>query len=173
VGYAGGTKEKPTYHSLGDHTETIEIDFDPSKIAYARLLEHFWACHNPCSTPFSRQYLSAIFVHDEGQKRAVLESKAREEARRGGTIKTEILPYTKFWPAEDYHQKYYLRNDHDLRREFQAIYPAEGDFVASTAVARVNGYLGGNAPASQIRAESDSLGLSPEARKRLLRLGSD
>ncbi len=172
VGYSGGTKESPTYTSLGDHTETIQIDFDPAKVTYAELLEIFWKCHNPCSTPWSRQYMSAVFVHGEEQKRRAGESKARLEAR-GAKIQTAILPYTNFWIAEDYHQKYYLRNDSALRKEFQAVYPGDADFTASTAVARVNGYLGGNASAAQIRAEAPSLGLSPEAAKRLLKLASE
>lgn len=65
VGYAGGSKENPTYYSLGDHSETIQIDYDPTQISYGQLLEVFWNSHNPTYEPWSRQYMSIIFYHSE------------------------------------------------------------------------------------------------------------
>lgn len=167
VGYAGGRKENPTYHDLGDHTETTEIDFDPAKISYAKLLEVFWSTHNPCATPWSRQYMSAIFTHDEEQRRLATESRDREGARRGSKIHT-LIAAGRFWRAEDYHQKYELRQNDDLMKEFRAHYPDERAFTDSTAAARANGYLGGNGTLEGLRDEIDRLGLSAEGRARLL-----
>jgi peptide-methionine (S)-S-oxide reductase len=168
VGYAGGDIEDPTYYSLGSHAETIQIDFDSERISYAELLDLFWASHSPTSRPFSTQYASIIFYHDEEQRRLAEESLDREAARRSMPIYTEIRPLTRFYLAEDYHQKYRLRQDQVLLAEFQSIYPDPADLVASTAAARVNGYLGGNGSPAQLQAEIDDLCLSPAARERLL-----
>jgi len=172
VGYAGGSKDNPDYYDLGDHTETVEIDYDPARISYEELLNIFWDSHNPTRPALSMQYKSAIFYHDEEQKRLALESKARLEAEKNETVFTEIIPYSRFYLAEDYHQKYYLRHVPDLYKEFSAIYPDINDFVASTAVARVNGYAGRNGDIEILRQEIDSYGLSPAAKQRLLEMAA-
>ena len=77
VGYAGGEKKNPTYHSLGDHTETIQIDYDPKQISYAKLLEVFWRSHDPLSRSCSRQHKAAVFYHNEEQKRLATETRDR------------------------------------------------------------------------------------------------
>jgi peptide-methionine (S)-S-oxide reductase len=167
VGYAGGDKENPTYHSLGNHAETIQIDYDPARISYSELLDLFWASHSPTSRPWSSQYASIIFYHDEEQKRLAEESLAREEEQRGKPIYTEIVPLDRFYLAEDYHQKYRLQGDRVLSAEFEAIYPDIEDLIGSTAAARVNGYLGGNGSLGQLESEIDRLGLSPEGQEHL------
>lgn len=172
VGYAGGSKDNPTYYSLGDHTETIQIEYDPDRISYQELLDIFWNSHNAARPPFSVQYKSIIFYHDEAQKGLALGSKARLEEKRNETILTEIVPYSKFYLAEDYHQKYYLSNVPDLNKELTAIYPDGNDFVNSTAVARVNGYVGGNGDIEILRQEIDSYGLSATAKQRLLAMAA-
>ena len=101
VGYAGGTMKNPTYHNLGDHTETIQIDYDPTQISYEELLDVFWDSHNPTSRPWSRQYMSIVFYHDEEQKRSAIETRDREGSRREGVIFTEIVPASQFYLAED------------------------------------------------------------------------
>jgi peptide-methionine (S)-S-oxide reductase len=80
---------------------------------------------------------------------------------------TEIRPAGEFFRAEGYHQKYRLRLERELLREFTAIYPLERDFVDSTAVARVNGYLDGYGTLADLQAELPGLGLSPKAGERL------
>jgi len=167
VGYAGGDKENPTYRSLGNHAETIEIEYDPAQITYEELLEVFWRSHEPATRPYSSQYASIIFYHDQEQKRLAEETLAREAERRGRKLYTEIVPYERFWPAEEYHQKYYLRGEDELLAEYLAIYPDATDFVSSTAVARVNGYVGGHGDRAQLEAEIDVLGLSEAGRERL------
>ena len=172
VGYAGGTKENPTYYSLGDHSETIQIDYDPTQISYRQLLDVFWSSHNPIYEPWSRQYMSIVFYHNEEQKRLAIEMKESEEARLDRDIFTEIVPFSKFYLAEDYHQKYYLRRESALMEEFSTIYPATEDFIASTAAARVNGYVGGYGILATLEEEPSIFGLSEAGIKRLLEIAS-
>jgi peptide-methionine (S)-S-oxide reductase len=168
VGYAGGTTKDPTYHNLGDHTETIQIEYDPTQISYGELLDVFWSSHNPAGRPWSRQYMSIIFYHNDEQRKLAVATRDREAARIQGQIFTEIVPASEFYPAEAYHQKYRLRQVPDLMKEFSAMYPDDGDFVASTAAARVNGYLAGHGTCEGLQEELSSLGLSPEGGERLL-----
>jgi peptide-methionine (S)-S-oxide reductase len=168
VGYAGGAKENPTYHNLGDHTETLQIDYDPSKISYEKLLELFWEEHDPTSRSWSRQYKAVVFYHDEEQKRSALVGRDRLAARKGKTIHTEVLPYSRFYTAEEYHQKYYLRGHRNIMRQFLQHYPQAVDLMNSTAAARVNGYLGGYGTPAALKADIDRLGLSEAAREELL-----
>ena len=154
------------YHDLGDHSETFQVDFDPSKISYAQLLDLFWSAHNPCGGGGSRQYRSAVFYADEAQKRLALESKTRVQLERG-KVTTAVEPLGTFTLAEAYHQKYALRNTPELAREFARIYPRDEDFVNSTAAARVNAYLSGEGTAEQFHAEVGRLGLSEKGQETL------
>ncbi len=108
VGYSGGVKANPTYKDLGDHTETVEIEFDPAVITYRRLLDHFFEQHD-ATYKAKTQYKSVIFTHGDEQE---IEAKARlgEEEAKGFNIVTEITPALKFYKAEEYHQKYLEKN---------------------------------------------------------------
>jgi peptide-methionine (S)-S-oxide reductase len=167
VGYTGGTKKNPTYHSLGDHTETVQIDFDPTRISYEQLLDVFWKSHDPAARSWSRQYRSIILYHNSEQKRLALESMTRLEERLNGKIHTEIAPAGEFYPAEDYHQKYYLRSSGELMRVLRGIYPTEAAMMASTAAARLNGFSGGAAKGNDIERQLKAAGLSPEEMNRI------
>jgi peptide-methionine (S)-S-oxide reductase len=169
VGYAGGTTPNPDYHNIGDYSETVQVDYDPTRVSYEQLLQAFWNGHDASSIPWSTQYLSIIFYHNDTQKAAVLKSKAEEEARIGREIRTAIVPYTKFYMAEDYHQKFNLRGS-DIFSEISAIYPHTKDLVASTAAARLNGYLGGYGDIATVKAQVDQFGLSEAGQKELLEL---
>ena len=167
MGYAGGEMEGPNYVNMGDHTETVQIDYDPGRITYAQLLEIFWASHWPTSRNWSRQYMKAIFYHDEEQRRMAMDSKAVVEQKNGGTIRSEVLPLRSFTMAENYHQKYILKQHTKLSGELSRIYPQHQDYVASTAVARLNGYAGGNGTRDQLLREIDMLGLSENGKETL------
>jgi peptide-methionine (S)-S-oxide reductase len=115
VGYTGGSLDHPTYEQVctdrTGHAEAVEVEFDPGKVSYERLLDVFWAGHDP--TQLNRQgpdvgtqYRSAIFVHDEEQERAARASKDRVQAGASRPVVTEITPAAAFWPAEEYHQRY-------------------------------------------------------------------
>ena len=156
VGYAGGTTESPTYHNLGDYTETIQIDYDPTLISYEQLLEAFWDSHNPTVRPWSKQYMSIVFYHNSEQRELAMETKQREEASSGRQVYTEIIPFSEFYLAEDYHQKYHLQQVPELMEELAAIYPNFADFIDSTAVARINGYVGGHVTFQELQEQLNS-----------------
>ena len=167
MGYAGGTSADPTYRQIGDHAETIAIDFDPARTAYGDLLKMFWDGHQPYRRAFSRQYMSAIFVHDKEQHRLAEDSLNDHQSRIGKTLYTEILPAARFTLAEDYHQKYYLRGNRDVYRDIMAAYPDPADLTRSTAAARINGFLGGYGTHDQLDRLKGRLGLSAASEKHL------
>ncbi len=120
-GYTGGSKKDPTYEEVSSgstgHAESVQIVYDPSKISYSDLLTVFW--HNIDPTVKDRQfcdvgnqYRSAIFYHDEEQKRLAEASKKElEESKRfKGPIYTAIVAASTFYPAEEYHRQYYKKN---------------------------------------------------------------
>lgn len=166
VGYAGGTTERPTYRSMGDHTECFEVDFDPTVVTYEDLLELFWQSHDPTQPARKTQYASLVLTHGQAQAADARESAELVERLFGTVLSTRIEPVGTFWMAEDYHQKYYLRNDRLLFSEFRAAYPDDAGFVASTAAARVNGHLYGGT-CSRLDHDLPGLGLSDEAAKHL------
>jgi peptide-methionine (S)-S-oxide reductase len=119
VGYAGGHSPNPTYEEVCSgrtgHTEAVQVVFDPAKVSYRDLLKVFWEAHDPTQgfrqgNDIGTQYRSAIYFHDEVQRRAAEESRAAFQAvlkQAGyGEITTEIAPAGDYWYAEDYHQQY-------------------------------------------------------------------
>lgn len=120
-GYAGGLVDNPTYRQVcgggTGHAEAVQIHFDPAMVSYEQLLEVFWKTHDP-TTPnrqgndVGTQYRSAIFYHNEEQRRLAEEYKKKlnEAGVFESSIVTEITPFSNFFPAEDYHQDYYVRN---------------------------------------------------------------
>ncbi len=131
-------------------------------LAYEDLLAVFWGSHRPTSPPHSRQYASMIFTLTPEEAAAAVASKRALESRFG-PLYTEIVPAGRFYAAEDYHQKYYLRNTERLYREFRRTFG--NDEVAlreSTAAARVNGYLGDPGGAEDLASGIGSYGLSAE-----------
>lgn len=120
-GYTGGRAENPTYEQVcsGDtgHAEAVQIVFDPGKVDYRELLDVFWRNIDPTTrdrqfADRGSQYRTAIFYHDEEQRRSAEESKAELEktGRYSGPIVTEIVPARPFYPAEAYHCQYYKKN---------------------------------------------------------------
>lgn len=118
-GYIGGSAENPNYRQVCSHTtghaEAVEVTFDPQKVDYDTLLSVFWQIHDP--TQLNRQgpdvgdqYRSAIFTHGAEQERAAIASREREQPNHSRPIVTQILPAPRFWPAEEYHQRYFEKN---------------------------------------------------------------
>ena len=120
-GYSGGHVEHPTYEQVGSgatgHAEVVQLTYDPEVITYADLLEVFWRTHDP-TTPNRQghdegpQYRSAVFYHNDEQRRLAEHYKAKldEAGAFSAPIVTEIVPYRAFYPAEAYHQNYYNEN---------------------------------------------------------------
>ena len=170
VGYAGSTKLNPTYRDLGDHSETIQIDYDPTRISYSELLDIFWTSHRCDQPAYSLQYASKILYGNEEQRRLAEETKAQREAALNTQLHTAIEPLREFYWAEDYHQKYRLQGATQLSAELHDIYPDIEGFVNSTLAARLNGYLGGAGTRQQLEAELPSYGLSEESEALLKRI---
>jgi len=115
VGYTGGTRLNPTYQDVCSgrtrHAEAVEVEFDPARVSYERLLEVFWQIHDPTTLnrqgpDVGTQYRSAIFYHDAEQKSAAEASKEKLQASCRRPIVTEITPAETFYRAEEYHQRY-------------------------------------------------------------------
>ena len=119
VGYTGGHVEEPDYETVcrgtTGHAEAVEVIFDPVEVSYAELLDTFWELHDPTQVnrqgpDVGTQYRSAIFTHSPEQAERAAESKARAQARFARPIATEIVDAGTFWPAEEYHQQYLVKN---------------------------------------------------------------
>jgi methionine-S-sulfoxide reductase len=173
VGYAGGTEPNPTYHNIGSHSETIQIDYDPDIVSYQELLDVFWAANAGYQSGYSRQYNSIIFYHDEEQKRLAEESYQKRLEERPNTVLTEIIPYKDFTLAELYHQKYYLQVEEKLLQDALSNHDDFEGFIYSTTAARLNGYLGGYGDPATIEKELESYGLSDEGEKILLEIAEN
>ncbi|KAH8397000.1 hypothetical protein KR215_007240 [Drosophila sulfurigaster] len=164
VGYAGGQAEFPTYRKMGDHTEVLEIDYDPTVVSFKELLELFWNNHEyGLTTPIKRQYASLILYHDDEQKEIAEASKKEEQVRRAPeVITTDIAPKENFFAAEDYHQKYRLQGHKDLAASLNL----SPQLLQSSYVAtKLNGYLAGVGGIEQFKSEADTLGLTPTQRQ--------
>jgi len=118
-GYAGGTKENPTYKEVctgtTGHAEVIQIEYDPKVVSYEKVLETFWEAHDPTTlnrqgNDSGTQYRSIILYSNEAQKAAAEKSKAEAQKHFSKAITTEIVPLKKFYKSEDYHQDYYRSN---------------------------------------------------------------
>lgn len=120
-GYSGGKTSNPSYEQvctgITGHAETIQIKYDPKIISFEKILDIFWHTHDPTTlnrqgNDVGTQYRSAIFYHDENQKN--IADKSKKELEKEGVFKnpivTEIIPYSNFYPAEDYHKEYYEKN---------------------------------------------------------------
>ena len=121
VGYCGGTEPNPNYELVGSektkYRESLEVTYDPAKISYDQLLDIYWKQIDPTQsdgqfTDIGPSYQAAIFYADDNEKKTAEASKSKLAAsgKFKKPIVTEILPAMKFWPAEDYHQKYYQQN---------------------------------------------------------------
>ena len=118
-GYAGGHTKDPTYKQVCEgttgHAEVIQVEFDPGKISYEKLLETFWEAHDPTTlnrqgNDFGTQYRSIILYHSPAQKAAAEKSKAEAQKNFSQPVVTEIVPLTTFYKGEAYHQDFYRNN---------------------------------------------------------------
>jgi methionine-S-sulfoxide reductase len=116
-GYAGGTSKSPSYEEVGsgktDHAESFELEYDPSMISFASLLKVFFASQDPTQVngqgpDHGRQYRSIVFYRNEEEKKLTMDyiNELNASGKYSKLIATEVMPYTIFWIAEDYHQDY-------------------------------------------------------------------
>ncbi len=141
AGYTGGSLENPTYHQVlrgaGGHREAVQVFYDPGRITYARLLEHFWRMIDPTDdggqfADRGPQYSPAIFYHDRSQKKLAEESRRRlgQSGMFNRPIATRVLPFEKFYPAEDYHQGYCHKNPY--RYKLYRHHSGRDEFIRET-----------------------------------------
>jgi peptide-methionine (S)-S-oxide reductase len=125
VGYTGGRTPDPTYPVVSaggtGHAESIQVTFDPSRVTYEQLLDVFWKNVDPTDAggqfcDRGDQYRSAIFTHDAEQQTLALASREAVAKQLGKPVETRVVPATKFYPAEEYHQDYYRK--HPIRYRF-------------------------------------------------------
>jgi len=118
-GYAGGQTENPTYEQIGTgktgHAEVVQIEYDPAKISYEKIIDLFWDAHDPTTlnrqgADVGTQYRSIILTANDDEARIAKESRDRAQTKSRSPIVTEIVPLEKFYPAEDYHQDFYREN---------------------------------------------------------------
>lgn len=137
-GYTGGQKENPTYEEVSSggtgHVETVQVHYDPSRVTYTRLLDIFWRYVDPTDpggqfVDRGSQYRTAIFYHHEEQKQ--LAKQSREELNKSGRFEkpvvTEIIQFSRFYRAEEYHQDYY--NKHPIRYKYYRFHSGRDQFL--------------------------------------------
>jgi len=147
---------------MGDHTESIQIDYDPSKTTYKELLNLFWSCHSPHYRS-STQYMSAIFFSDPQQEKEATESK--KEMTINKEVFTKILPLDSWTNAEDYHQKYYLRGAGDVMDLLGC--KSDDELRDNHIATRINGYVDGKGKSSDFEKELASWNFPEEAKKKI------
>jgi len=149
---------------MGDHTESLQVEWDPSQTTYDELLKIFWTNHSPTYRS-GTQYKSAIWYHDREQKALAEKSMEDRTKEVGKTLYTTIEAAGTFTNAEGYHQKYRLRGEKTLLR---ALNLTDAELIESSIAARINGYAGGEGTQEQLLSEIDTFNLPPVAREKLM-----
>ena len=143
VGYAGGTEPDPTYHALGDHTETFQVDYDPEELSYTDLLDVVFESHDPNHQTRKKQYQNVVFYETETQREAV-EAYLEADGLSPDSIETRIEQLTRFYPAESYHQKYNLRSRGSLLEPFEEAGYDDEAIRESPTAAKLNAHATGH-----------------------------
>lgn len=168
VGFAGGTTPAPTYRKMGDHTETVHIEFDPETISYEEVLKHFWRNHYPNRDEYKgRQYISMLHVYSPEQEAVIRKVKREMEQELSEPIETEIVPFRSFTPAEERHQKYYLKRYPKTLEQLTDLFSTEEQLRSSTFAARLNGFVKGFGNREALLAEIEGWPLADEDRRLL------
>ncbi|KAE9421353.1 hypothetical protein Angca_007309 [Angiostrongylus cantonensis] len=167
VGYAGGTTAHPTYGNIGDHTEITEVQFDPTMISYGQVLEFFWSHHNP-EQRRKKQYQSAILYETDEEKK-IAENSYQWAKSKYGDIETYVVKLDKFYQAEDYHQKYWLRNQRDI---FDELKLNDSQVVNSILATKINAYCAGYTDFSELEELKKDHGLSDSLVDRIKKFAS-
>lgn len=154
---------------MGDHTETIEIDFNPDIITFEEILHFFWKNHNSNRGSYrGRQYLSILLYHDEKQKESIFKVKKELEEMRQEEIQTEIAPYVEFTLAEERHQKYYLKRYPNAIEQLHSLYPSTQMIVDSRLAARLNGFVKGYGTLAGLKEEIMGWDINEDSMSKLL-----
>ncbi|MUT64810.1 peptide-methionine (S)-S-oxide reductase MsrA [Paenibacillus sp. NEAU-GSW1] len=155
VGYAGGKTAFPTYRELGDHTETVQVHYDPRLVTFEQLAELFWSNHNPVNINDykGKQYMSLLFYASAEQEEAIRRVLNSREERELPRPETRIEAIAHFYPAEERHQKYYLQRYPDAMEKLAMLYPERTELLGSRLAARLNGLAKGFTNMERVRNE--------------------
>ncbi|GAB3672721.1 peptide-methionine (S)-S-oxide reductase MsrA [Halopiger thermotolerans] len=143
VGYAGGTTADPSYEVVGDHTEVVQLEYDPNRLSFADLLEWAFAEHRPYRQPKKRQYQHVVFTETADQRdqlRAYLADSEYDRER----IETRLEPLEDVYVAEAYHQKFQLRGKRWITDAFDAAGYDAAAVRESPAAAKLNAHVAGH-----------------------------
>ncbi|WP_411344704.1 peptide-methionine (S)-S-oxide reductase [Paenibacillus sp. WLX1005] len=154
TGYAGGTTAHPVYRQMGDHSETIQLDYRPDVLPLETLLQLFWERHRPegiNTYKDSRQYRSIILYDQPFQLDIIQHLQNEQQARQS----TEVQLCTAFYPAEERHQKYYLQRRPDVLAALESLFTSREQALQSLLAARLNGWSREALTATDIIAELD------------------
>jgi peptide-methionine (S)-S-oxide reductase len=143
VGYAGGSEPDPTYHALGDHTEAIQVDYDPAVCSYRDLLGVAFRSHDPRRQTRKVQYQNIVFTASDDQREA-LDASLAERGLDAETVETRIETLSQFYPAESYHQKYNLKSKRWAMDGFEEAGYDEHAIRESPAAAKLNAHVSGH-----------------------------
>lgn len=142
VGYAGGTKPDPTYHALGDHSEAVQVEYDPAELSFRDLIAVAFDHHDPRSQPRKRQYQHVVFYESDAEREAVAAHVADSDWP-DDAVKTRIEPLDDFHVAEAYHQKFNLSGTPSLLHPFEEAGYDDAAVRESPAAAKVNAHAAG------------------------------
>lgn len=166
VGFSGGQFPNPSYSAIGDHVETVEVTYDPQKIAYTELLNHFWKNHNARAKPIFRQYASAIFCAEQDEMETAKTSRQTWQEQLGQEkILTAVLALDKFYPADEAHQKHYLQMDETLLKGL----PAGEHRLYTTLATKLNAVSARAGEREIIEATLTNLGVEAKAQDLLFK----
>jgi peptide-methionine (S)-S-oxide reductase len=155
VGYAGGSKADPTYHDLGDHSEAVQVEYDPDELDYSDLVAVAFENHDPRSQSRKRQYQNVALYETESE-RDVIEAYLRESDWPRDAVETRIERLDAFHLAEDYHQKFQLRSAPSLLSPLEEAGYDDDGIRESPAAAKVNAHAAGkDVPAFEDRLTYD------------------
>jgi len=143
VGYAGGTEPDPSYHSLGEHTEAFQVDYDPGGRSFVDLLDTVFANHSPTRQTRKTQYQDVVFATTPDQRDAI-DTYLEEYDLPVSEVETRVERLDRFHPAEDYHQKYNLRSARRIVNAFEEAGYDDVDLRESPAAAKLNGQAAGH-----------------------------
>ncbi len=142
VGYAGGTKADPSYEAIGDHTEVVQLEYDPEQLSFSELLERAFDEHNSYQQSRKRQYQNIIFTETAVQRDQLRSYLDGNEFSRE-TIDTRLEKLDRFHVAEDYHQKFNLRGKRWITDAFAEADYDDGAIRESPAAAKLNAHAAG------------------------------
>lgn len=143
VGYAGGTEPEPSYELIGDHTEVVQVEYDPARLSFAELLDYAFEAHDPYSQPAKRQYQHVVFTSTEEQHDR-LRSYIADGDLDGDRLVTRLERLSTFYVAEPYHQKFNLRGKRWITETFAEAGYDDDAIRESPAAAKLNARVAGH-----------------------------